>query len=63
MNEFLIHLTSVLNQEFVTVCSTLRTNSWFKKDTSKLMLLVRFSDQKFVTEWATHMKRISDPPH
>ena len=35
VNELLIHLTSVLNQEFVAACSSLRTNSWFKKDTSK----------------------------
>ena len=49
-NELLIHLTSVLNQEFVRKALQRMTNSWFKKDTSKFLVLVRFSDQKFVQE-------------
>ena len=58
-----IDMASALDRAFVIVCSTLRMNSWFKQDTSKLMFLVRFSDQTFVAEHAANMARNSSPPH
>jgi len=39
--------TSVPNPKFAILCSALRANFGFDKDTSKLMILVSFMDQKF----------------
>jgi hypothetical protein len=38
---------SVPNPKFAILCSALRANFGFDKDTSKLMILVSFMDQKF----------------
>ena len=39
--------TSVPNPKFARLCSALRANFGFDKDTSKFMILVSFMDQKF----------------
>jgi hypothetical protein len=39
--------SSVPNPKFAILCSALRANFGFDKDTSKLMILVSFMDQKF----------------
>ena len=39
--------TSVPNPKFAILCSALRANFGFDKDTSKPMILVSFMDQKF----------------
>jgi hypothetical protein len=39
--------TSVPNPKFAILCSAFRANFGFDKDTSKLMILVSFMDQKF----------------
>jgi len=39
--------TSVPNPKFAILCSALRANFGFDKDTSKFMILVSFMDQKF----------------